>query len=60
HNYLVNKSLLFKQQTLNKGKQSPGVYDISFPLKDLPAGVYILKIMYGDKVETRKVICTSK
>jgi hypothetical protein len=44
---------------LNKGKQSPGVYDISLPLKDLPAGVYILKIIYGDKVETRKVVCSA-
>jgi hypothetical protein len=43
---------------LNKERQSPGEYDISLPAKDLPAGIYIVKIIYGDKVETRKVVCS--
>lgn len=51
---------LFGQELLklNTGYQSAGRYDFEFDAKNLPGGVYFLRLQYGNKTETRKMILT--
>jgi hypothetical protein len=49
---------LFGQELLklNTGHQSAGRYEFEFDAKNLPGGVYFLRLQYGNKTETRKMI----
>jgi hypothetical protein len=49
---------LFGQELLKlfTGHQSTGRYEFEFDAKNLPGGVYFLRLQYGNKTETRKMI----
>jgi hypothetical protein len=49
---------LFGQEMVkvHTGHQSAGRYEFEFDAKNLPGGVYFLRLQYGNKTETRKMI----
>ena len=49
---------LFGQELMKlyTGYQSGGKYEFEFDAKNLPGGVYFLRLQYGNKTETRKMI----
>lgn len=49
---------LFGQELLKlyTGHQPAGRYEFEFDAKNLPGGVYFLRLQYGNKTETRKMI----
>ena len=60
--YFVNVGIfnLFGQELLKlyAGQQSAGRYEFEFDGKNLPGGVYFVRLQYGNKTETRKMILT--
>ncbi|NNE34202.1 MAG: T9SS type A sorting domain-containing protein, partial [Rhodothermales bacterium] len=43
-------------QTLVDAQQGPGVHEIQFVAGDLPAGTYIVRMQYGDRLESAKIL----
>lgn len=45
-------------QKIFEGTQGPGRFEFEFSGKELPGGVYFIRLQYGDRIETRKMILT--
>jgi hypothetical protein len=56
----LNVFNLFGQeiQKIYEGIQGPGRFEFEFNGKELPGGVYFIRLQYGEKIETRKMILT--